>query len=226
MSSLDPGGRPIRADEPLEELRRVLDTRVRSESTTADCIDDDTIAALADGSLDPALRATVLPHVSTCARCRAAVASVARALAESSVAKEVAVAERGPRRFYRIAVPLAAAAVLLLLLRSPVSDNLGGHRGGAGATPPVPVTPIGPVAAARALVWTRVPGADAYRVTLFDAGGRVAYETRATDTAAALPDSLTLVSGRPYLWKVEARIGFDRWVTSTLVEFSIAAPSP
>jgi len=35
-----------------------------------------------------------------------------------------------------------------------------------------------------------------------------------------------LVSGRPYLWKVEARIGFDRWVTSTLVEFSIAAPSP
>ena len=216
----------MRSEEPLEELRRVLNTRVRSDVRTDDCIDDDIVATLASGTLDPGRRAAVLPHVASCARCREAVASVARALGDPSVARAVVDAERGPRRLYRIAVPLAAAAVLLLLLRSPAPEGVGGHRGDGDATAPVPVAPVGTVAAAPVLVWTRVSGADAYRVTLFDADGRVAYETRATDTVSALPDSVALVSGRPYLWKVEARIGFDRWITSALVEFSLAPHSP
>jgi hypothetical protein len=216
------------SEESFEELRRVLDTRIRSDFTTAKCLDDDIIAGLADGTLDPALRATVLPHLAGCMRCRTAVASVTRALAEPAVARGIRSAERSPRRLYRIALPLAAAAVLLLLLRAPGSEDVGtGHRGGgAGVTTPTPLSPVGVVAAANALVWRRVPGADGYRVTLFDAAGRVAYETLATDTAAALPDSVVLVDGRPYLWKVEARTGFDRWITSELVEFSIAGHSP
>lgn len=216
----------MRSDESFEELRRVLDTRVRSDATSGECLDDDTIGGLADGTLDPALRARVLPHLAGCPRCRTTLASVTRALAEPAVARGIRAAEPGPRRLYRIAVPLAAAAVLLLLLRSPIQD--GGHRGGGVSVPnaPVPVSPVGTVAAASVLVWTRVPGADGYRITLFDAEGRVAYETRATDTAASLPDSVVLVARRPYLWKVEARTGFDRWVTSELVEFSIAGRSP
>jgi hypothetical protein len=154
------------------------------------------------------------------------VASVARALSEPALAGAIAATERGPRRWYRLAVPLAAAAVLLVLLRSPASENGGGHRGGDGALAPVPISPVGTVAAAHALVWAKVAGADGYRVTLFDAGGRVAYEARATDTSTALPDSVVLVAGRPYLWRVEARTGFDRWTPSALVEFSIAAPAP
>lgn len=204
----------------------MLDTRIRSNSTTAECLDDHVIAGLADGTLSPALRAAVLPHLAGCMRCRTALASVTRALAEPAVTRAIVATERGPRRLFRIAVPLTAAAVLLLLLRSP-SPQDGGHRGGTPVSnAPVPVSPVGTVADASVLVWRSVTRADAYRVTLFDADGRVAYETRATDTAASLPDSVVLVAGRPYLWKVEARTGFDRWVTSELVEFSIAGRSP
>jgi hypothetical protein len=219
-------------DDSFEELRRVLATRVRSDAVTPECLDDHVIAALADGSIDPSLRRAVLPHLASCVRCRTTVASVAGALADPTVGNAVAAADRGPWRLYRVAVPLAAAAVLLLLLRSPAADDGtgGGHRGGDGsdALAPVPVAPVGSVAAAPTLVWTSVAGADGYRVTLFDAAGHVAYEARAADTAATLPDSIILVAGRPYLWKVAARTGFDRWVTSRLVEFSVAArpPSP
>jgi len=62
-------------------------------------------------------------------------------------------------------------------------------------------------------------------VILFDAAGRVVYETQLTDTVATLPDSVTLAAGPPYLWKVEARAGWDRWWGSELVRFSIAAPA-
>src|SRR5439155_5160087 len=118
VSNRDPRDRLMMPDESFEELWRVLDTRVRSETQTPDCLSDDMIAALADGSLTPKLRADILPHVGSCPRCRAAVASVARALADPTVARELSVSARG-RRWYRLAVPLAAAAVLLLLLSSP-----------------------------------------------------------------------------------------------------------
>src|SRR5438445_392982 len=70
-----------------------------------------------------------------------------------------------------------------------------------------------------------VPGADRYHVTLFDAGGRVRYESQLADTVATLPDSVALVPGQPYLWSVEARIGWDRWTTSPLTAFSVV-PAP
>ncbi len=232
MSIRDPAGRPTMGKEPfeedpIEEVRRVLSMRVRSETPTAECPDDDTIAALAAGTLTPELRASSLPHVASCPRCRATVASVARALADSAVVREVAAVDgAGRRRFTRFVVPAAAAAALVLLVAWPrEADDGGGHRGG-GAVVPVPVSPIGAVAGARSLLWSAVTGSDRYRVTLFDANGRVLYETQLPDTQAALPDSITLTPGRPYLWQVEARTGFDRWAASALVEFRIAAEAP
>lgn len=213
-------------DESFEELKRVLDTRVRSETPTPDCLQDDLIAAVADGSLAPDARAAVLPHVASCSRCREAVASVARALADPAVARELAASPTG-RRWYRIAVPLAAAAVLLLLLASPGADRSPGHRGPPpppSSTTPVPRSPLGLVAAVRDLRWSPVAGADRYRVTVFDATGGVVYAAEAPDTVIALPDSVTLVPGTAYLWKVDARTGFDRWATSELTEFRVAEP--
>ena len=225
MSIRDPSGRHMGGDEPFEELERVLDTRVRSETIAVDCLDDDTIAALTDGTLAPERRAAVLPHVASCARCRALVASVARAVADPAVARELSIDSRG-RRVFRIAVPLAAAAVVLLLLSSPWDDRGGGsgHRGPPPppATVPNPQSPLGTVAAVDELRWSAVAGADRYRVTLFDAAGRVVYEAEGLDTVAALPDSITLVAGATYLWKADARTGFGRWTASPLVAFSIA----
>lgn len=207
--------------DPLDLLRR-LAAPMRE---TPECLDDDTVAALAEGTLDAAARAAVLPHLAGCARCRGAVASVARALAASGVAREVRGVEgAGRRRFYRIVLPLATAATLLLLVALPRStdDGIPPHRDPpADASAPVPISPVGVVAEASPLIWTAVAGADRYRVTLSDAGGVVLYETQLTDTVAVLPDSIVLASGRSYVWMVEARTGFDRWSTSRLVEFSI-----
>ena len=213
-------------DEPFEELRRVLDTRVRSETLTPDCLPDDVIAALADGSLAPEVRGSVLPHVASCARCRGAVASLARALADPAVAREISVSS-GRRRGYRITVPLAAAAVLLLLLSSPAGERSPAHRGPPPpppATTPVPRSPLGAVAAVDDLRWSPVAGADRYRVTVFDATGRVMYASEVSDTVALFPDSVPLVPGASYLWKVDGRTGFDRWAASELAEFKVAGP--
>lgn len=206
------------------ELRHVLQTRVRIESPTAECVDDDTIAALAGGSLAASLRPAVVEHVAQCARCRALVASVSRALGDRAVARELRVADvTTRRRIFRIALPMAAAAILLLLAWPP-SLNLP-HRGSIIGTPaPTTMWPTGVVAEAPTLRWAAVSEADRYRATLFDAAGRVIYEVEGTDTVVSLPDSVALVPGRPYLWKVDARIGFDRWASSDLVEFAIAGP--
>jgi hypothetical protein len=212
--------------DSLKLRRYLLDASIRE---TPECLDDDALAALADGSLDAAARAAVLPHLAACARCRGVLASVARALADASVTREVGAVEGvGRRRFFRIVVPLAAAAVLLLVFAWPrLNDDGAPHRGPpVNAAAPVPLSPIGTVAGANVLQWTSLAGADRYRVTLFEAGGRALYETERIDTAATLPDSIRLVPGRSYVWMVEGRIGFDRWSTSRLVEFSIVGNAP
>jgi hypothetical protein len=216
----------MRPDESFEELRRVLDTRVRSETATPDCLQDDTLAALADGSLAPDLRTLVLPHVASCPRCRGAVAAIARALADPAVVRELSVPP-SRRRPYRIVVPLAAAAVLLVLLTSPGDDRSSGHRGTPPPPPaatPIPRSPLGTVAVVNELRWSHVAGADRYRVTVFDATGGVVYAAEGSDTVIAFPDSVALVPGASYLWKVDARTGFDRWATSELAEFRVAEP--
>lgn len=203
-----------------------------SGSPTPDCLDDDTIAALAEGTLEPARHAAALPHLAACPRCRVAVASVARALGDPSVARAARAAEaRGRLRVYRIAaIALPAAAVLALLLVRPRPPEVGVpiHRAPTitAAPAPAPMSPVGVVSDARTFQWAPVPGADRYRVTLFGAEGRVLYETEVTGAAAALPDTVGLVTGSRYLWKVEARTGFDRWSASELVEFSIARGPP
>lgn len=216
--------------DPLEPVRHALRARARSGALTPECLDDDILAALAEGTIAPTTRTAVLPHLAGCPRCRAAVASVARALADSGVAREVVSVEGGVSRFRRIALPVAAAAALLLVLLWPRPVDHGDlpHRAPpiAATAVPVPLSPIGTVADAVVLRWTSVAGADRYRVTLSDAGGRVLYEMQVFDTVAALPDSLVLVPGRSYAWLVEARIGFERWSMSRLVEFSIAGPAP
>ena len=214
----------------LEQVRQALGAMPRSVEPSLECLDDDTIAALAEGTLGVEARSASLPHLASCPVCRGAVASVARALADPPVAREAAGRRRfGGRQLQRIILPLAAAAALVLFLARPRPEpDQTLHRAPtitAGATP-VPVAPVGRVAAVTGLRWGAVEGADRYRVTLFDANGRVLYETELAGTAAVLPDSVVLVAARSYLWKVEARTGFDRWSASALIEFSVGPGPP
>lgn len=215
--------------DDFDLLRRVLAPYVSGESpSTPDCLDDRTLAALAEGTLDAGSRAAALPHLAACIRCRSRVASVARALADPKVAGEVRAAEGGRRRRVRgtgwVAAGVAAAAVLLLIARPPGFEESLLHRAPAVTAAPAPAAlwPVGPVADAPSLRWTPVSGADRYRIALFDAGGEVLYETELAGTLALLPDSALPAPGETYWWQVEARIGFDRWVASDLIEFSVA----
>jgi hypothetical protein len=212
----------------MDLVRQALTASAMGEATTAACLDDDTIAAFAEGTLDAVARATAVSHLAICRRCRTAVASVARTLDDPAVSRQIARVDEGrTRRLWRIALPAAAAAAILVAVVPRWMEDRA-HRGPPTpvAERPTPASPIGVVAAATALRWATVPGADRYRVTLFNARGRVLYTAQLSDTTAALPDSVVLGPGQLYLWQVEARIGWDRWSASALVRFSIAQGSP
>lgn len=201
----------------------------RVESPGPDCLDLHLLAMLAEGRLPPDARAVALGHLAECGACSAAVASLTRALADPMVAREAAAQERWRSgRFLRFALP-AAAAALLVVSAWPRGERDSGssHRGPTitAAPAPVPIAPAGVVAGPSALRWSSVPGADQYRVTLFEADGSTRYEAQLTDTTLSIPDSVRLVSGHQYLWKVEARVGWDRWVSSELIEFSVGEGS-
>lgn len=214
--------------DDVDLLRRALASHVRGDApSTRDCLDDETLAALAEGTLDAESRATALPHLSACMRCRNQVASLARALDDPNVAREVRAVESVRRRRLhrtgRVAAGVAAAAALLLFAWPPLFEESVRHRAPPTTEAPAPeaVWPVGPVADVSSLRWTTVTGADRYRITLFDAEGDVLYEGVLADTVAVLPDSALPGPGETSWWQVEARIGFDRWVASDLIEFSI-----
>jgi hypothetical protein len=208
------------APDPEHLLRHALR---RDALATAQCLDEDTVAALAEGTLDGPARARALAHLAECPRCRAAVASVSRALGDPMVAREIATLGGARRRLFQIAVPVAAAAVILLFVMPAPQSDVAEHRAPTitAVSSPVLVSPVGIVAGADVLRWSSVSGADRYRTTLFDDAGAVVYETQTADTVVALPDSVHLTSSRSYLWKVEARTGWGRWSASDLIEFSI-----
>lgn len=223
--------------EGLDRLRRNFHTG-DIPLPKGECLDPEIVAALAEGSLDADARARALHHVAQCASCRRAVASVAEALVDGPITHEIDIVDGRRRRSRRvllgIVVPVAAAVAALFLLRSPLAplrvsgdDSAMPHRGGGdGDTGVILVRPIGTVAAARLFDWKRVVGSDQYRVTLFDERGTVLYEVQAADSTLILPDSVLLEPGRPYLWRVQARTGWDRWIASDLMAFTIARGPP
>ena len=221
-----------------ERLRSAIEM-VRDQATLAatpapDCLDDAAVAALASGDHLGADRERFLSHASTCGHCLHRVAAVVRALSDPIVAAQLGATEsvRGRRsvstRFALSAAAVAAAAVLFLVM-----PRIDGNRAGVGlgthrAPPavqssPVLIAPIGRVDEAKLLRWGSMAGADRYRATLFDTSGSVLFEAETADTSVSVPDTVLLRSGRRYLWKAQARTGWDRWTASKLASFSITS---
>jgi hypothetical protein len=69
---------------------------------------------------------------------------------------------------------------------------------------------------AQLLQWSRVERADRYRVSIFSEAGSVVWRMETPDTSVALPSSSLDETIGPYLWRVDARVGIDRWVESRL----------
>ena len=180
---------------------------------------DDDLAAYLDRRLDPAERERLESHVAWCPDCRAQLTAASAVIRRRAAVR---------KRWATLAPVAAAAAAIVLLVVSPEGwPGAGGapaHRDApsTSATAPIPITPRGAVAAAEALVWHRLERADRYLGTLFDASGVVVWRAETGDTVAALPDSVRLEPGAAYLWRVDARVGIDRWVQSQLLQFTVA----
>ena len=194
-------------------------------------LDEDALAAFVAGAAGEQ-HAALLAHVASCARCRHAAAALTRVLADDRIAGELA---RVHGSFWSrgagwTATLTAAAAIALLVLWPRATHEPGvepppptTYREPAitAAGAPTLIVPRGRVAAVSVLAWSHVPGADRYRLTVFDQTGVVVWEREVTDTLAALAGTGLLKPGVPYFWKVEAKTGRKRWVASDLVEFSI-----
>jgi putative zinc finger protein len=172
------------------------------------------VAAYLESALAPSERTRVEAHLADCDACRMEVAEVARLVR----------ARPSSRRWYLPVGAVAAAALLLLILR-PGQDRVEppDYREPVITTTiaPVAIAPRGAITTAERLIWSSVPHADRYQVAVFDDTGRVLWETQTSDTATVIPDRIRFQTGAPYHWKVKAQTSWNRWVSSDLVEFSI-----
>ena len=178
------------------------------------------LASFIDGTSTPAVRARVEAHLSDCDECCAEVIAVSRLTRIRSPG----------RRWYVPAVAAAAAAIFLIVVGRQLSIGtappaISREPVIATTVAPTVVAPRGVIAGAPRLVWTTVPRADLYRITLFDNAGGSIWEWQTRDTSAALPASVHLANHASYYWRIEAQTGWNRWVASDLTEFSIASPS-
>ncbi len=177
-------------------------------------------------------------HYLTCARCqnelrlafaiREALPEVREAGLPSPAKPEVSVIAR--RLKVSTAAALAAAAVVagLLLVRPSRLDeeSAPAQRDEATGVEVAPSlgAPGGVVAAVETFQWSQVPAADLYRITVYDAEGTAVWEAETRDTLITPPDGTAFEPDARYIWQVAARVGFDRWVSSELVEFTISEP--
>lgn len=219
-----------------EEVARLREGAAEVARDSADapgpaCLGASTLGALADGTLTGEDRAGALAHLASCATCREELALLAEMLADPDVRRELQALDRAtmPRRLLRIGVPLAAAAALLIIVARPFGFLAGAnHRATVVSLTPTPtlIAPVGSVAAVPSFAWRAIPGSDLYRVTLFDASGAVVLEDEGPDTTMVIPDWVVLTEGGTYLWRVEARVGWDRWVGTPLTRFEFVPQRP
>ena len=210
-------------------------------SVSDDCLSDDAIAALADDGGGDANRGAMV-HVADCASCRARVAAVARLMDDETVSAEIRALQPPRRSTVRrlsrdltVTAGLAAAAVATIMLLSPERSKTSTdqtrsesivHREPAITATAAPrvVSPVDVAEVGSSLRWTSVPQADLYRVRIWNREGTVVWSIDTRDTTVALPSVIS--PGTSYMWEVNARTGWDRWVSSDFVEFSMRPRAP
>jgi hypothetical protein len=191
-----------------------------------DHVSDDVIASLADGDAGT-VRREEIAHVAECEACRSRLALLARTLEDDSVKSELRPLEprlslnRSSRIPLRFVVGFAAAAAIVVI--GPLRDRNAPpvHREAAITATAAPriISPAELTSPADSLRWTPLAQADLYRVRIWDSEGTVVWSAETRDTAIAIPAEI-----RPnvqYMWELDARTGWDRWVSSDLVALTL-----
>jgi hypothetical protein len=200
----------------------------------ARCLTDGQLAELTQGEVSP--DQAVLSHLTVCGECSSMLASLVRLLDDPQIKADMHQVDRPHAASHRrmAARATAGAATLaaalfagLILLPDAVPDraviaDAAPHRQSVSATEIVPriIASTIPNTLPDTLRWTSVPFADRYRVLMFDRDGTLAWEAQTRDTAIALPQRLR-TEAAAYLWKVEARTDWNRWVASEWAELAI-----
>ena len=207
---------------------------------SANCPDDETLAALAlgedtgeaTGETTGAARERLADHVAACRRCAGRYRTLrdlhrAAAAATPSESRSPGDEGRSRRRGRRLRLLAAAAALLgmvglgwLVGLPRRVPDEDGDlRRGPAAAVEEEGVRPAPEARLAgppRQLVWPAREGALSYRVILYDAGASPLWRSGPLATThLALPDAARsrLAAGESYFWVVEVGRGEDAAVS-------------
>jgi hypothetical protein len=219
----------------------------RMPTSPSDHLDEFSFAEVAGATNEREIRDEAVAHLSSCEECRAALSEIASVMRDPFVCAEleregslsiVAEGARSDRTSSmrrphinagRAAIAgLAVAAAALLMVRLYPKQSSGVESSTAirhatidAARAPRPVAPLGDVGRVGAMTWTSVPHADRYRVSIFDSGGQVVWETEVTDTTANPPNELLAHKAGDLRWRVKARTSFDRWIDSDFAEFSL-----
>lgn len=175
------------------------------------------IAAFLSRDVSPDERRIVLRHLLTCADCRRDVEE----------AREIG-SDRRPPRWATVAIPAAAAAVVLFLLvpgrpEVPPPTTLRGPAT-EGVRQFAAVNPVNGKTVAEdsvLFVW-RSDGAGAhYLLTVTDEDGDVVWTASTPDTVLAPPRGAGLTPGRRYYWYVDALLEDARSSTTGVQEFDV-----
>jgi len=208
----------------LQEAAGLLraQTAFERRTETPDCLEESAIADFVEGGLAPDVRAPIVAHLLTCARCRLVVRATGGLLADEAVSKVIPKGVDHRWRRWSLPVGLAAAAAVLLLVWPRNAGDIDLREPAPPATVvPLPVTPLAEVARADRFIWSSVPGVDRYRLRLYDEEGKLMWTAETADTIAVRPDSIALVPRMTYFWKVEAQTEWQRWAASDLAEFQL-----
>jgi Photosynthesis system II assembly factor YCF48 len=135
-------------DQSIERLLRALPRPGDGTSPDGSCPDPETLAALADDTLLPAVRREIENHVADCDRCQMVTATLVRA--EGVRAEAAADARTWKRRVVNWLVPAAAAATAVALWvvvpgqRTPAPEEAVSDQIAVAPSAPAAEAPTGP----------------------------------------------------------------------------------
>jgi anti-sigma factor RsiW len=180
-------------------------------------LSDTNAAAYLDRGLLIAERDRVEAHLASCPDCRAHLIETRRILSHS----------RRPKRLAIIGSVVAAAAVLIFVVRPgahPV-ERFAPVEVMRGASEPARLIAYGPAGETRAsalrFVWSATPGVTTYRLSVTRADGESVWSQGSEDTSLSLPDSVTLRVNQRYFWVADALFGDGRTLSTGLREFDL-----
>lgn len=158
------------------------------------------VAAYLDRALSASDQDAVEAHLADCAECREELAAVAPLTARS-----------GARRWLPVAVPVAAAAALVIAFLPSQPDggvSVPALRSGDEGVRQVDV--VGPTAGRRVpadsvvFVWRPLAGDARYHLTVTTTNGEAAWTARTADTLLAPERRGARLEPGPYFWYVDA----------------------